>query len=267
MTTPANAVSAVALDPTPPLLPRVPSWQTLLGLLLATLAITGLCAEGAFLVSLAQPKKWEARSQIEYRGEAWVETAAEELSSRSRISAVAEAEGIPIKKFEENLTAGAVPGTQILQYAYVDHDANLAYRVVQALTDSYLSAPENSLDDQIGRLEAKVGELESQLAVATAQLDAVATPPGEDPSAAERIAESDVNRIQTQLAEAENQLLEAELNAIKAEDQLPEVVTDTFVLNEPVSPRPLRRAAYGVLAGLVLSGIFAGLVLSRDPAG
>ncbi len=256
----------VLADPTPPLLPRVPSWRTLLGLILAAVAITGFCAEVAYLVSDAQPRQWEARSQIEYRGEAWVETAAEELSSQSRIRQIADANGIPIKRFTEDLRAGAVPGTQILQYGYIDHDANLALRVVDQLTQSYLADPDTSLSERVTRIETTVARLESQLEVAIAELEAVAAPPGSSASAAERVAEADVNRLADLLGESQGQLLAAELEVIAATDREPAVITEPFVLQEPAAPRPKQRAALGALAGLALSSILAALVLSRDPA-
>ncbi len=266
-TTPAIVPAVTIVDPTPPLFPRRPNWRTLLGIVLASIVVTAVCAQIAYGLATLQPNVWEARSEIEYRGQAWVETASAELSSRSRIEVVAAEYNIPIKKFEERLTAGAVPGTQLLAYSYRDEDPNVALGVVQRLTDSYLAPPETSSADSVQRIVDEIDELNAQLEGAKVELAAASGPVELPASSAERVAESEVNRLQNLLTTAEDRLLEAELAQISEADEMPGVVTAPYVLPEPVEPKPLRRAALGVIVGLLCSAVLAALILSRDLSG
>lgn len=263
--TPRQTEELIVVDPTPPLIPRLPSWRTLLGLVFTTIAITSLCGLGAYVASSElEQERWEAASQIEYRGEAWVETAAAEAGSRSRVEPIADLYGIEFKEFDERLTAGAVPGTQLLEYRFEDPVPARALDIVTSLTDAYLKTSPSSKSDAVTRLEEEVVDLQGQLVARKAELNAVAGPVGVEPSAVERIAETEVVRVQELLTEAQDKLLVAELAVIAEEDLQPVVVAAPYLSDEPVAPKPERRAAFGVLAGLLISALIAASVLTHD---
>ena len=232
-------------------------FRVIVGLLLLFAVIVALCAEAAYLWSSSKTDVWAARTEIQYVGGAWVETQAEALRSESLFRPVAEAEGIDTVDFLENLTAGQVPGTEVLAIEYHDEDPNLALRVVTNYSNLFMqrfevpdvSDEEIAISTQLEPLELRLEE------VIAADLAAGLENDGDAPTDEQVILRAEANQLRIDIGGLREQLTAAELARIDLADNQPTVIEAPFVLDEPVEPQPVKRAILGGLLGAVIGSV------------
>ena len=83
-----------------------PPWRVTIALALMTLGLVGLAAQAAYFVAASQPEVFAARSQVEYRGESWVETAAVTASASGRSNATPERADRPLARLDALIATG-----------------------------------------------------------------------------------------------------------------------------------------------------------------
>ena len=230
--------------------------RVLVGLLLIWLVSIAFMAEVAYLWSAAKPDVFAARSEIQYRGETWVETQAEALRSEDLYLPIAAAEGIEPTDFLEDMVVGQVPGTQILGIEFHSQDARQALRIVETYTATYLERFEIApVSEAETILATRIALLEQQLAdVEAADLAIDATNLDPNPTAEQLQYRAQATSLRLELGSLKEQLTEAELETIRLTNDQPTVSTAPFILDEPVEPKPVKRAVLGGLLGAVLGG-------------
>lgn len=241
-----------------------PSGKLLTAIGLIALVITGLCAEVAYIVADLQPDVFAAKSQIQYQGATWVETQSERVNSRTLLEPIAIAEDIPIDVFEANWEAGQVLGTEILQFQYASEDKEQALRVVEAVTNRYLAEFEAQADEiPVALLDYQALESNyvDQLAAATARTEELSDDigPNGNPKPAYTAALQDRQTIQASLNAVRLQI--AGFSIFNQNAQTPQLVTEPYLLRDPVAPLPGKRAVFGLLGGLALSTAFVFVAL------
>lgn len=233
--------------------PRLSGRRTL-GFLLLGLVLVALGAQAGYFSARLFDTVWQARTEIEYRGNSWTETEDVAVKSRSLTAPIAAAYNIEIKDFEEDLEAGLVPGTQILRIEYFDPDAELAQDVVSDLAEAYIAdASERPPEGSRELLELQLTELQDDLEVAKDDLASEVTEPGQPLTPAQQDIQSEIASLRARIGVLELRLLDSDLELQDVEAQgLPRYVTRPFVFEEPYFPRPLRLALLGAALGALL---------------
>ncbi len=230
------------------------SGRRLGGLLLMVAVATAVGAEAGYLSSRLFDDVWQARTEIEYRGNSWTETEDVAVRSRSLTGPIADSYGIEIKEFEEDLKAGLVGGTQILRIEYFDTDPFLAQDIVSDLAEAYIAeASERPPEATQTLLQTQLSELEVELADAQALLSSEAPEPGVPLTAAQQDLQAEIASLRARIGVLEVRILDAEVETQTVEARgLPRYITRPFVFEEPYFPRPMRLALLGAAIGGLL---------------
>lgn len=248
---------------------RGPSGRLLLSLFLLGVVITGVCAEAAYLYADRQPEIWAARAEIEYRDDdSWVETQQVVLASNDLQEPVARDEGIPRDVLAKNLTTSLVAGTQALRVQYQDEDADRALRVVEAITVAYvdkvLDRPISSSQDRVD-LEADITDVKFRLNLMREELGNIVVLPNQLTPPRLLLLQTEIQSLLVERSGLERELLLLDSEQRQDElDRQPAILTQPFLLEEPVAPAPLRTAVLGTLAGMILSAAIAFFVLRQE---
>ena len=224
------------------------------GFLLLAAVSTLLFAQIGFVLSQVLDEVWQARVEVEYRGNSWTETEDIAVRSRSLTGPIAAEYGVDIKDFEEDLKAGLVGGTQILRIEYFDNDADRAQAIVTDLADAYVAeASERPPESAKTILETQLAELQVELDDAQARLAAEAPESGVALTASQQDLQAEIASLRARVGVLELRVLDAELEAETVEARgLPRYITRPFVFEEPSFPQPLRMVLVGALIGLFL---------------
>lgn len=211
-------------------------------------------AQVGYILSQVLDDVWQARVEVEYRGNSWTETEDIAVRSRSLTGPIAAEYGIDIKDFEEDLKAGLVGGTQILRIEYFDTDAELAQNVVTDLAAAYvLEASERPPESARTILEAQLAELQTELNDSQDRLAAEAPEAGIALTASQQDLQAEIASLRARVGVLELRLLDSELEAETVEARgLPRYITRPFVFQEPSFPQPMRMVLVGALIGLFL---------------
>ena len=192
---------------------------------------------------------------MQYRGSAWTETQNIAVQSRSIAQPVANNFGIPIKDFEEDLEAGLVSGTQIVRIDFVSTDPRQAAEIVNALAVGYI-AEVSEIQPPQGReiLEAEILDLREQLVSAEADLVEFSRDNSTAGQVQQQVTQSLISSLRARIDDFELRILDGELTELDStENGVPFVVTNPFVFEDAVFPRPKLMAALGAVAGVVLA--------------
>ncbi|MEE9413820.1 MAG: hypothetical protein V3V01_00965, partial [Acidimicrobiales bacterium] len=185
------------------------------------------------------------------------------INSRTLLEPVALKEGIPIDQFEGNWIAGQKLGTEILELQYNSEDGDQALAIVAAITSSYLADFEAEAEVRpkvIVEYEALADSLSEQIAAKSAEIaDLTKELRGNVASPALTAALQDRAALNASYQQVQLQIAGA--NVFIQQANTPVLVTQPFLLKEPVGPLPARRAIFGVLAGLALAAAFVFIAL------
>ncbi len=238
------------------------------GFLLLAAVSTLVFAQIGFVLSQVLDEVWQARVEIEYRGNSWTETEDIAVRSRSLTGPIAAEYGIDIKDFEEDLKAGLVGGTQILRIEYFDNDAELAQNIVTDLADAYVvEASERPPESAKTILETQLSELQAELSDAQDRLAAEAPEAGIALTASQQDLQAEIASLRARVGVLELRVLDSELEAETIEARgLPRYITRPFVFQEPSFPQPLRMVAVGAVIGMLLGLIPLVLSMYRSQA-
>lgn len=241
--------------------PGPPSWRVIFNALLAGLVIMGATGVMAYLAESLQEEVWLARAEVEYRGNSLVETIAVAMNSPGVWGPIAIENEISIKEFQKRYRAEVVGGTQALSVEFENPDPALAQKVVSEVIESFLvqfavvddSVQNDTLEEYLDNLRAT----ESDLLLVLGDT--------EDLTRNEQIDRRNeliaVRQSITQILLR----LDGRFTDLEVLSELqPRVISDPYVLSEPIEPEPLKMAVVGVGAGGLLAVSIAFLLFHRD---
>ena len=246
--------------------PRRPSTALIIATIGICLAIIAIGAESAYMFEASKPDVFAARAEVHHRGVAWVESEIVALQSRSRVAPIAAPASVDIEEFDRNYSASIVPGTQVIRIEYASEDADAALSIVSRITSDYIAERTATALDatDLTLLDSELAGLRTDLTLAETELFELGpTPINRNASPEHIVAQDRVLSIRDQVSELEVKRVDAELFLANQDTQVPELFTTPFVLDNPVEPRPLRRAALGGIAGATIAAGVAFLILRR----
>lgn len=223
----------------------------------------GFTAQVAYLTERFSEEVWLARAEVEYRGDSLVETIAVAMNSPGVWGPIAIEYDIPIKDFEKRYRAEVVGGTQALSVEFEDPDPMQAQQVVNDVINAYLvqftviddSVANETLEDYLDGLRTTESDLLTVLS---------------DTTNLTRNEQIDRQNELLAVRQAITQvLLRLDGRATELDElalQQPRVISDPYVLPEPIEPEPLKMAVVGAGAGLMLAVAAAFFVFHRDEA-
>ncbi len=229
-----------------------PSPRALVGLVVLTICLAAFGAQAGFFLESLRADVWQARTEVEYRGNSWTETQSTIVDSNTLLAPIAERYGIPIKQFNEDLEAGVVPGSQTVRFDYFDNDADLALNVVTDLQADYLAAvTERASEEAMVTLQSELVTFNEALTVAQDELSNLRNDGGIGLSVEQQDKQSEIATIRTRILELERMILDAELDELN-NTRIPRVTAEPFVFDEPFTPRPRRMAVVGFILGAAI---------------
>jgi len=237
------------------------------------------CAVLGYVVSSLGPAKYGARSEITYplnaqiasggfmREDRTLQTQLVALNSQAVLQPVADKFKIPVDALSKQLIATVVQDSTVIRIEVDDSSPQRAQQIVGAVVAAYfknLPADANTVSE--GILNRQISSIDSQreaLSNRIASLEATRLAQGANApvTAAELQAQSQLNDLLTQRSTAQTQL-----NAITLQQaQQPHVqqLTQPYLLNGKVSPKPLKGAIAGLLAGMMIAALVVGLLFRR----
>jgi capsular polysaccharide biosynthesis protein len=255
-----------------------PSRASLSTRALATLAafvlvLMLLCAAIAYGVASMGTEIHGARSEVYYqitdaqptgflRQDRTLSTQLVALKSRDVLGPVAAANGLSVDALMKKVHASVLSDSEVMQVEVDDPSASRAETLVGAVVSQYLTQAraQNStsaqayLRSQLSALDARRRDLTTQASQLEQQRQARASSSNPNPaqSAAQIQVQSELTSLFDQRQSLQSQLdsvTVAQLNQPKIEQ-----LTKPYLLDSPVSPKPLRAAAAGALVGLLAAG-------------
>ena len=231
-----------------------PTGRKIVGFLLLSVVLAGICAQLGFFGFQLFDEEWRARAEVQYRGTAWTETQNVAVQSRSITEPVAQEFSVPIKEFEEHLDAGLIAGTQIVQIDYVSADRNVARGVVEAISQAYIDEVSEGQPAELrATLQAELAELQQRLEDAENRLRMLARDTSDAAKVQQQATQSLISSLRARVDDFELRILDGDLRALDdQENAVPFLVTEPYVFDDPVFPRPKLMGVVGGAGGLVL---------------
>jgi capsular polysaccharide biosynthesis protein len=162
--------------------------------------------------------------------------------------------GLSLRELRRALDASVIRGSQVIRIEASAQSPERATEIVEAVTKEYLAQPPDPVAEEAReylnrQLEAASAERESL----REELAAITPPEGPAELAEAAELQAMVDRQVQRVSALQDQVIENELEQIRLGE--PRVVTSPRALEEPLAPTPLRSAALGLLAGLVLAAV------------
>lgn len=169
--------------------------------------------------------------------------------------AAAEA-GVSMKELEEAVSVGTVGESEVLRLLVVDYQPERARRTAQVVADTYIKTVASTLpaedDETIDFLRAQSEKLAATLAEVRGRQAALeaARVVGTPPTAEERQLEVEATVLLRRIGLVEDRLTSREIGGSMVDVR---ALSEARVLDEPVSPKPMRSALGGFVVGLLLA--------------
>jgi uncharacterized protein involved in exopolysaccharide biosynthesis len=240
--------------------------------LVAVILVVGP-AVAAYLISRSQQAEYAAEAELvldssnvtdRILAQRDIDTQSLVLQSRAVLAPTARAEGITVDELEDKVGVEVDGNTDVLRVSVTDHDSQLALRAAEGIVttyrDSVATATTEQLDEAQGLLEAEITDLTTRLSDVQAELSQLAEDPDNAFSPEVQQLQAESNFIFGRLSSLQASLTDLEVRRVSGSNEV-KVVTPPHVLEEPVSPQPLRAAAYGGLVGILLAAAAIVLLL------
>lgn len=222
----------------------------LVGALLAGLVIMGVTAQLAFVAESFQEEVWLARAEVEYRGDSLVETIAVTMSSPGIWGPIAVENGVGLKEFEKRYRAEVVDGTQALSVEFEDPDPELARQIVSQVIESFLLqftiVDESEQSETLGTYLEKLRSTESDLVFVLDERNELTRNEQIDPR-------NELIAVRQAITQVLLRLDGRAQDVTALEEHHPRVISDPYVLPEPIEPEPLKTVVIGAGAGGLLA--------------
>jgi uncharacterized protein involved in exopolysaccharide biosynthesis len=230
--------------------------------------VVALATVSALVVSLLSPRVYGARAEVLFdlgqaqlqEGQRQLETAARLGESRPVLLVAASATGLTVSEVDEALSFEPAGDSSVLEVTAVHREPQIAARLAQVGAEAVIARMpaaaelpavariQDELSEAVeteARLEARLRELEAERA-ATPE-----SPPV--PSVDERLVEAELRQAINRRGQLESRLLAIELD--DARTRPPQLLSDAYVLDEPLRPRPVRDAFAGMVFGTMVAGV------------
>jgi capsular polysaccharide biosynthesis protein len=246
------------------------------------LAIVIACTALAYGIGKTGAKSYGARTEIYYplnaqlaagsflREDRNLTTQLVAMKSHAILDPIAAKYNLSFDSLTKKEVVSVLQDSEVIRIEVDDRSPAHAQAIVTDIAKAYLKTQpdpdltaENFLNTQISSINHQLGTLTSQFNDLEQRRQASATLT--NPNPAESPAEL---QVQSQIASLNNQLttLEGRLDTVTV-DQLSEPhvsqQTQPYLLSGPVAPKPLRVAAAGALAGIMLAAIALAFLLRR----
>jgi capsular polysaccharide biosynthesis protein len=221
---------------------------------LVSLAIVTAALVSALAVVTTKPKVYGARADLLYVSspsapldarDRMIATQRDLITSRAVLAPVAAHSGIPLDKLEKAVSVDVGVRNDLMHVTLGDRNQARAERLARAVTTRYLALARrltSAADAEGPRLEGEIAQLTARARRAL---------PAERDVIAERVAALEDRAVA--------------LGAASSEASKPMLLAPAYRLEHPLSPKPLRAAALGLIVGLMLAAV-AAVALVR-PAG
>lgn len=268
----ADTAADAAGPPSPPRSLRTWSPRRLTAACLALVAVSTLCA---YLASAARAPVYAARADVLFElsgssqeAERQLATQRVLLSSRGVLEPVARKFDVPLSELTRSQEVEQISGSEILRLQVRHPDRVLAVRLTQAVADGYVaavSAPEAAGgEEQERQVRDKITQLSVTAAAVRARLEDIAAAraagnAGPRATEEERQLQVQESTLSPQISALQAQL--TELLVARENDRPARILTEAYLLDEPVAPQPVRAAAAGAMAGILLASLLLALAL------
>ncbi len=239
-----------------------PPWRVVFGTLLLGLVAGLLGAEGAVLAELAKREVWVGSGSIEVRdARIQSESVAVVLESPGLWHPIAEREGISDKEFQERYGVEVAGATQIVQVAFEDHDRIRARRIVDDILRTYVArarAPDEIVQTETLQAHlASLNELEASIIESLDNSDDL-------PRLQQIDLQNELVRTRQQITTVIFRLDTRATDLAERRSIDPRIVTEAFILEEPVTPDPLKASVFGFVVGGLVALVATYLVFHRE---
>jgi len=253
---------------------RIARW----GMYAAALVVLGGVV--GWLVADASPTVHGARSEILYelsgdqstgflREDRQLTTQLVALESRAVLEPIAEANGLTFEELAEKVHVGVVEGSEVVRIEVHDASAERAESLAAGVTYVYLSQhggdrmgeARRFLRKEIKNLDERRAELKDRM-ILLQEERVQELGPDSQPGAEEASLAVEIEGLIQQSTEVLSRLEDAAVDDFAGPRV--EQITEAYVLDDPVSPRPVRAAATGAVGGaLVAAAVVAYLARRR----
>lgn len=243
--------------------------------ILLGVCIVALAAGAGYGLSVIQAPVYGAETDVLYRvadgsgGRAERDLATQQviLQGRSVLEGLAADAGMAVEDLEDQVSVDILGQSDVLRITVAHAEASQALELARAISERYVQTVTDAPaadSDTATFVEATIEDLvddlagiEDELADLVAQREATAEEEGGSPAE---------ERLQAEAQELESQIsgLRALLagSAVAPTDAEVRVITPAYLLEDPLSPQPLRAGVAGGMAGLLVVGAI-GAALAR----
>ncbi len=223
------------------------------GLVALALVIVGLTVAAAVVVSQRAEKVYGGRADVVFVAlgeessdvrDRTLNTQKELILSRAVLLPVARDVRRPLAELEDAVDVSLAPD-DLVRITVADADPRTARTLATRVTRTYMSLS-GDLSAEQREAEALIRE---QIAVVRRRLQ-------QAPQDQRYIFTDRLNRL-------EDQLLQQRVDRLSEPQPAPRLLTAAYVLDEPLSPKPLRAAALGLVVGLLLATAVVVVLLRR----
>jgi capsular polysaccharide biosynthesis protein len=168
--------------------------------------------------------------------------------------------GMPLRELRRALDVSVVQGSQIIRLEASADSRERAVEIIDQVIGAYLAQPPDAVAQQTNEyLDAQIEQIAERRTEVSAELDRL---DADDARAAELRAVAD-QLLQRESA-LQDQIVQIEVDQIQL--GRPAITTPPSPIEDPLAPTPLRSAALGLLAGLVLASlVVVGSLRRRSP--
>lgn len=234
----------------------------------------------AFLIADARTPVYGARAELVYRTppdsqryDQEMRTQVRVLGSPGFLRPTATELDMTTQELQEALEAEQVGESEMLWITVSDTDAERSLEVARSITEAYtdrVTGGSSTLDDQIESLQSRLEALRERQTTVNARLSRVtarderrAARNDQATASAQQLRLDGVARaLRDEVSELERRMTDYRMRELEGGPSV-EVVAVPYLLEDPVSPQPVRSLAAGLLIGVVLAGAALVAVYSR----
>lgn len=246
--------------------------RAVIGLACLALAIVVIATGAAYVFAMGTPETFGARAELVYQLDPTTDrdTAARQLAtqvvtirSRAVLEPVAIAEGLPVEELAQDVSASVIEESTVVAITIEAASREVALRRVVAIAEQYRlaatsyfnEAPEQLMRERETALTTRLGEIQALLPAFDAAREEAARllRPAPPQTADERALLAESEQLLQELSTLRQQLLTAQAQRLTAPQ--PRLLTEPYLLDEPVSPQPMARAALGAMVGIAIAVI------------
>jgi uncharacterized protein involved in exopolysaccharide biosynthesis len=225
----------------------------------------------AFAIADARTPVYGARAELVYRTppdsqryDQEMRTQVRVLGSPGFLRPTATAFDMTTQELQEALEAEQVGESEMLWITASDTDAERSLELAQSVTEAYtdrLTGGSSTLDDQIDSLQSRLEALRERQTTVNARLSRVtarderrAARNDQATASAQQLRLDGLARaLRDEISELERRMTDYRMRELEGGPSV-EVVAAPYLLDDPVSPQPVRSLAAGLLIGVVLAG-------------